>query len=254
MAKFIKEKWYREFFGKYYLQFFAQRKTSLGTKKEVKFICEVLNLPKGAKILDLASGPGRHAVELAKKGFKVTCLDFNRHFLHLAKKLAKKNKVFLQTIQSDMRDIPFRNEFDAVINMFSSFGYFEKERENLKVLKAVSRALKPNGLFLLDLANKNWVLKNVEKKTWDKIDKTYVLEKRFFDRRKNIFFNEVILISPNKKEKHTFTLLRLYGSFEINEKLKNVGFKILKFYGGYNKEKFVLNSSPRLIILAKKHF
>lgn len=82
-----KKKWYREFFTKYYLPFLGHKKTSLDTKRETEFICCVLNLPKNAKILDLACGPGRHAVELTKKGFDVTGLDFDKQFLNLAQEI-----------------------------------------------------------------------------------------------------------------------------------------------------------------------
>lgn len=251
MSKFNKENWYKKFFSKYYLRFFGRKKTLLETKKEVEFICRILNLTKKVKILDLACGFGRHAVKLAKRGFSVTCLDFNKQFLNLAKKLAKQNKVSLRTVWSDMRNIPYKNEFDAVINMFSSFGYFEKEKENLKVLKAVSAALKPNGLFLLDLPNKKWILTNVNKKIRRKINNTYLFEKRSFDKKKNIYLNKITLIMSNKKVECMATLLHLYEPVEIKKKLKDLGFSILKIYGDYDGKKFISRISPRMIVLAR---
>ncbi|MDI6799032.1 MAG: class I SAM-dependent methyltransferase, partial [Candidatus Aenigmarchaeota archaeon] len=243
--------WYIDFFAKYYLRFFGHKKTPLDTKREVEFIYHTLNLARGAKILDLASGPGRHAIELAKRGFNVTCLDLNKQFLDLTQKLAKQNNVSLRMVQSDMRIIPYKNEFDVVINMFSSFGYFDKEKENFKVLKAVSNALKLNGLFLLDLPNKNWLLTKVPKKTWQKINNKYILEERSFDKKRKIYLDNITIITPDKKIKHTSTLMRLYDLFEIRRKLNYAGFKVIKVYGDYKDEKFIKEISPRMIILAR---
>lgn len=251
MLNLNKKNWYKEFFSKYYLQFFGRKKTLLKTKKEVKFICHILNLRKGAKILDLACGVGRHAIELAKKGFEVTGLDFNKKFLNLAQKSAKKNKVSLRLIQSDMRFIPYKNEFDAVINMFSSFGYFEKEKDNLKVLRAVSKTLKPGGIFLLDLPNKKWVLTKVNKKTERKINNFYILEERSFDNKKKVYFNNITIITPDKEIERTYTLMRLYDLSEIKRKLNKFGFKILKIYGDYKGGKFNQTVSTRMITVAQ---
>jgi len=127
--------WYKEFFQKYYYDTYQDFLTPTRTKKEVASIVKILNLPKGSKILDLCGGYGRHAIPLAKKGYKVTLLDLNKKILDIARKEAKKQKVEIKTVHSDMRRIPFQNEFDAVINMFTSFGYLEYDQENLKVLK-----------------------------------------------------------------------------------------------------------------------
>jgi SAM-dependent methyltransferase len=247
-----KSNWYKEFFDKYYLQFLGHKKNLLETKRETKFIYQVLNLAKRAKILDLACGFGRHAVRLAKKGFDVTCLDLNQNLLELAKKSAKQSRAPLRTVQSDMRDIPYQNEFDAVINMFSSFGYFKDERENLRVLRAVAKALKTNGVFLLDLPNKNWMLTKVNKKNWQNLNNTYILEERSWNKKKNIYFNEITLIKLNKTRKKIYTLLHLYELSEIKKKFEKVGFEILRLYGDYNGERFALRSSPRMIVLAKR--
>lgn len=134
--------------------------------------------------------------------------------------------------------------------MFSSFGYFNQEKENFKVLKAVYGALKKNGLFLLDLPNKNWLLTKVPKKSWQRIKNNYVLEERFFDKRRKIYRNKISVITLHKKIKHTNTLMRLYDLPEIKKKLNDVGLKVLKVYGNYKGEKFKKELSPRLIILS----
>ena len=94
------------------------------------------SLKPGASVLDLCCGQGRHSVQLAKRGFQVTGLDLNAEYLDLASKAAEAAKVTIETVAADMREIPFENKFDAIVNMYSSFGYLESEAEDLKVLES----------------------------------------------------------------------------------------------------------------------
>ena len=244
--------WYKKFFEKYYFPFLSGRKTFLDTQKETRFILNVLSLKKGSKILDLACGAGRHAIELAKNGCLVAGLDLNSNCLTKAKQKAKKIRLSISFLHSDMRRIPFTKEFDAVISMFSSFGYLETEKDNDEVLKKISGALKDRGALLLDLQNKNWVLKNVPVKAWDEQNGLFLLEKRQYDAEKKVYNNEITIISPRKKIERVYSSVRLYELAEIKDKLKQNGFSIAAVFGGYNKTKFNIQKSQRMIILAQK--
>lgn len=247
-------KWYKDFFEKYYLSIYFKKEAFKNTQEEVKFIIKTLNLPKGAKILDLACGQGRHTIGLAKRGYEVIGLDLNNDLLNVAKKDAKKEKVKLRLIQGDMRGKFFKNEFDAVINLFSSFGYFENEQENIKVLENINKSLKSNGKFLIDLLNKKWFLRKFHstKRTWFKIKNDYILEENYFDKKMKAWIRNISIISSkNSKIKRTKTFMRLYDFSEIKDKLEKIGFKILRIYGDYQCKKFT-SLSPRLIILAQK--
>lgn len=252
-AALKENKWYKDFFEKYYLSIYFKKEAFKNTQEETKFIIKILNLSEGAKILDLACGQGRHAIGLAKRGYEVIGLDLNNDFLNIAKKDAKKEKVKLRLIQGDMREKFFKNEFNAVINLFSSFGYFENEQENIKVLKNINKSLKPNGKFLIDLLNKKWFLKKFcgTKRTWFKIKNDYILEENYFDKKMKAWIRNISIIYPNKKIEHIKTFMRLYSLLEIKNELRKTGFKILKTYGDYQGNKFTL-LSPRLIILAQK--
>jgi 2-polyprenyl-3-methyl-5-hydroxy-6-metoxy-1,4-benzoquinol methylase len=146
--------WWKEYFDEPYakaiLESFEERASG-----EVDFIEDVLSLPGNAKILDLCCGLGRHSIELAKRGYKVTGVDVTGDYLETARNKTKKREVKIDFIESDMRDISFNKKFDAVINMFTSFGFFEEENDNFKVLKNVSNALKPGGKFLIDVINRD---------------------------------------------------------------------------------------------------
>lgn len=252
--KKVKNNWYKNFFDKYYLPLYLKKGifSAALAEREVNFVIKILNLPKNSKILDMPCGQGRHSVILAKSGYTVTGVDLSKTILCLAEKLIKKEKVNVRLIRNDMRKIHFKNEFDAVINLFTSFGYFAREKENIKVLKNINRALKPKGKFVLDLLNKNRFLENISTpKTWWKSGSNYILEDNCFDASKKIWLNHIVLISSAGTINHTYTSVRLYDLPEIKKYLKEAGFKILKVYGNYQGNKFT-NRSPRMILLAQK--
>lgn len=244
--------WYKNFFEKYYFPFLSERKTSLDTEKEVRFIVDILGLKNSGKILDLACGSGRHAIELARNGYSVVGIDLNKDCLITAKREAKKAKLPLSFLQGDMRSIPFNEEFDVVISMFSSFGYLETEEDNDRVLREIFKSLEAKGFLLLDLQNKNWILKNVPAKTWDEQEGLFLLEKRKYDAESKIYNNEITIVSPRKKTEKVYSSVRLYELLEIRDKAERSGFKILKVFGDYDKSKFNIQKSRRMIILAQK--
>lgn len=147
-----KKEWWQTIFGDKYLTTYVDSFPQKRTELEVDFLTRVLR-PKGGKVLDLACGHGRHSIELAKKGYTVTGLDYSRHFLRLVKERAREKGVRAVFRQGDMRKLSFKNEFNYIINMFTSFGYFKAEEDHAKVLRGVARALKKNGLFVMDFNN-----------------------------------------------------------------------------------------------------
>jgi ubiquinone/menaquinone biosynthesis C-methylase UbiE len=214
-----------------------------------------LTLPHGSHILDLACGTGRHAVKLAKQEFAITGLDFNKEFLKLARQASKKSEVQLKLVQGDMRSLPFRNKFDGVICMYTSFGYFN-DNGNLQTLKSISYSLKQDGYLLLDLPNKYWTTHKIAKKKINTIGFTKVLEVRSFDKNRNLLKNKIIILERdhNKTRQVSIsTFLRLYDLKEIQRELKKANLRIIKVFGDYNsKNIFHSKASPRMIVLAKK--
>jgi 2-polyprenyl-3-methyl-5-hydroxy-6-metoxy-1,4-benzoquinol methylase len=220
---------------------------------QAAFIIDILNLPKKSKILDLCGGYGRLAIPLAKKGFEVYIQDLNKDFLEKAKKAAKKHKVKVETIHGDMRKIPYSNKFDAVINMFTSFGYLENDKEDEKVINAVSKALKPGGKFLLDIINGDWLKRNFKPQMWRKVGNVLVLENSKLDLKTNRNLVDIYIVDLKKcKIFSTHQKLRLYTFNELEKILSANGLKVIKKYGNFNKEKFSSKLSKRIIILAKK--
>lgn len=246
--------WYKDFFEKYYLDLYipGERFKPFYIKKEIAFIKQVLNLPKGAKILDLCCGHGRHLLPLAKSGHQVTGLDLSKKALAILERNIRSKKIKARIVRGDMRKIPFKNEFDAVINMFTSFGYLETDYEDLRVLKAVATALKPDGKFLIDVINRDWLLADFQSKSWHHDGKLIVLEERLYNPKTKRRTVKVQILDKKGKWHETIHRERIYSLEEMKKNLNKVGLKVIKVFDNtISKQRFSKNSK-RLVILAVK--
>ena len=180
-----------------------------------------LELKPGASVLDLCCGQGRHSVQLAKHGFKVTGLDLNPEYLDLASKAAEAAKVKIETVAADMREIPFENKFDAIVNMYSSFGYLESEAEDLKVLESAAKALKPGGRLLLDMLNREWAIDNYIQNDWHTgADGTLYVERRDLDLATSRMHVHFIVVDPKGGRRESIGhIIRLYTLTEMTRLL-----------------------------------
>ena len=245
--------WYEEFYTKDFIDavgFASEEQTQF----ETDFIRSLLKPAPGSSILDLCCGYGRHAHLLGKTtDSEVTGLDLSDDYLEIAgKNNSSPNVTF---VKGDMRNLPFTNRFDAVYNMFTSFGFFDSDEENEHVIKQVNKSLKQQGLFLLDYENKFYfVFNDVFKKEtgWEKIDdNNYILYENTYDvmREREIF--SVRFIEKGKVKMGSGYSIRLYNFPEISAMLERNGFKILEVWGDYQRNAYSVKSK-RLIILSRK--
>ena len=131
------------------------------TNQEIRSLIRLVRLPAGARILDVPCGFGRHAVALARRGFRVTGVDISSDLLAQARETAASKGVSVEFRQADMRRMAYRQRFDAVLNLFTSFGYYG-DTEDLQVLKGFHRALRPGGWLVLDVLNRDWLVRHFE--------------------------------------------------------------------------------------------
>ena len=244
--------WWKDYFDEIYLKIYSFLDNLEAIKKQADFIEKVLELKKDMKILDLACGQGRHAIELVKRGYNVTGLDYSDYLLEVARERAEKENVKIEFIKGDMREIPFENEFDAVYNFFTSFGYFSDE-DNLKVLKEISKSLKKGGKFLIDLSNPLRVIKELIRESWFKTEEgIYCLEKNELDPLKMVIKNERIILKDGKKIGEKTHYVRIYTPAELCFLMKISGLEPIKFYGDWRDFSEYNENSRRLIIVAEK--
>jgi len=244
--------WYIDFFGHDYLRIYQPFLTPERTERQVEELIKLLALPPGSKILDLCCGHGRHAIPLAQRGYEVTGLDLSEVFLQKAQADAEAQGVSVRWVRSDMREIPFEDEFDAVINMFSAFGYLEDEEEDLKVLHQVRKALKPGGLFLMEIIHREALMRRFEPRGWHYgEDGMIVLEDRRFNLLTGRNEVEVTLIYPDGKRTVYHHAMRIYSLTELARLLQAAGLTVEATYGGLDGNELTLDSR-RLVILARK--
>ena len=245
----VSTEWYKSFFKN---SFYNPASPAAVDKapSEAAFVLRQLKLKKGAALLDLCCGPGRHAVEFAGKGLAVTGFDFSGEYLEEARERAEQKKVSLRLMRGDMRRLKFNGEFDAAVNLFTSFGYFPEFSDDLKTLRGAARALKPGGLFMLDLINGDYVRKNFRARSWQDQGDYYHLEEVELN-RDGAFNTWIKLVKRGGKIQERSFFTRLYDKRRISAALRTAGLEPLKFWGGFSG----LPLSPernRLIVLARK--
>ena len=243
----INKNWFKSFFKKdfYNFDFIPQKRTL----QEVDFIIKASGIKNGDRILDVGCGVGRHSLILAKKGFFVVGVDFSKEYLSDAIKKAKKMKLInIEFIRKDMRKIDFKEEFDLVINMFTSFGYFD-DKDNFTFLKKVHRALKKGGKFIIDVKNGVFIRENLSEKNWEIVGDVIELQE-FVWIDKNTLKNTWHKIEDGEMKTRRF-YLKMYDKKSLSKILKKAGFKVLKIYGGFDSSK-VTDKSKRIIAICKK--
>ena len=245
--------WYVDFFGDDYLNIYSHIFTVERAAQEVSFAERILKLTPGARVLDLCSGQGRHSVPLAKQGYRVTALDLSPTYLRLAERAAKAHRVTVDTTAADMRKIPFARRFDAVINMYSSFGYLETEADDLQVLESVATALKPGGRFFIDMLNREWAVANYIQNDWHAgPDGTLYIERRELDLASSRMHVRFTIVDPRGGRRESIGHnIRLYTLTEISRMLSRVGFHEIASYGGFSGEPYAIETR-RMVICAER--
>ena len=222
------------------------------TAEEVEFICETLELLQGATVLDLCCGQGRHSQLLADKGIKVVGLDSSRFLLTEAQKNGSSSQNRTHLIEGDARHIPLQPVCDAVINLFTSFGFFE-DRDNKRVITAVAAALKPSGKFLLEHWNPYAVHQLDRTRNWWWISESLLaLAEVEYDPASGRLsdYRTVVDLSTGTVQE-SVNRIRFYLPSELKEMLASASLKVSAMYGDFDYSPFLMESR-RLITIAEK--
>lgn len=202
-------------------------------------------------ILDLCCGPARHSVLLAKRGYNVTAVDKSKYLLARAKEYCKKEEVNIPLIERDMRDYIQPNSYDLVLNLFTSFGYFEDPNDDLKVVQNIYTNLRTSGKVILETMSKE-ILARIFNDTSSTIldnNVTIVQRHKIINNWCEIE-NEWILLKNNEYRSHKFKH-RIFSALELKNIFEYCGFKNVRFYGNLDGSDYN-NNAERLILLAEK--
>lgn len=249
----MKKEWYKIWFSnKLYLELYQHRDNE-DARNLINLIQRNVNFCTGSKALDICCGAGRHSIELAKRGLHVTGFDLSKFLITEAKsrlKSAKEKNISAEFLIKDMRDFNFNRSFDLAVNLFTSFGYFEKDEENFLIFKNASLSLKKNGWFVFDFLNGEYLKRNLKKMSKSSPGGKLVIQKR---RIENDFVIKDIIIRTGKKE-ITFTeQLKLYDLNTLINVLAKFKLITKNVFGDYFGNKYDFLKSSRLIIFAQKN-
>ena len=198
------------------------------------------------KILDLACGAGRHSIFLNSLGYKVTGVDLSSNSIDTA--LESKNENLYFDVH-DMREVYKENEFNFVFNLFTSFGYFDSNAENIKMLQSVEKTLKPNGIFVLDFFNANDVIENLVEEETKEVEGVKFKLKRELREGKIIKHIEFETKNQNFYYSEIVQAIKLE---DFEELFSHTNMKIITTFGNHSLEEFNNEKSDRLIIIAQK--
>jgi len=241
LEEHVEPDWWRRIFNSIYLKTDGDVVDDQDiTRKEVDLFFRILRLSPEDKILDLCCGQGRHCLELARRGFQsVEGLDRSHYLIQKAKTQAKKEGLNVRFREGDARKLPYLpDSFDVVMVLGNSFGYFETIQDDLRVLKEVSRVLKPWGRLLIDVADGEYLQEHFQRRSWEWIDK-----KRFVCRERSLSLDKQRLISREvvtHVEKGILTdqfyAERLYTRESLSELLKTAGLSDIIIHGAISPD------------------
>ena len=239
-------KWYQNWFNSPYYHILYHQRNNAEAEFFIDNLCTHLKPKPDSRILDIACGKGRHSIYLNKKGFDVTGIDLSFSSIKHAKQFENGK---LRFYQHDMRNLLFINYFDYALNLFTSFGYFESDRDNVNALKSFRKSINEDGLLVLDYFNSQKIINNLvesEIKTVEGID--FKISKSVQEGRiiKSIEFKD-------KNREYKFKEdVKAYSLTDFERLFKLSGFKIKEYFGSHSLDAFDENQSERLIFICSK--
>lgn len=243
--------WWRSYFDRDFFELYRPFLPEEVTLQEVEAVLDLLDLSPDAQLLDLACGWGRHSLGFARAGLRVVGLDLSEPLLSLASRSSGVAGPSVHWVRADMRQLPFRERFDAVVSLFSSLGYFVSEEEELHVLRGIRDVLRPGGAFLLEVMHRDHVAREfVERDWWEGEGGAHVWVERQFDAVEGVS-HEWLRWRKGRKSGEKYHRIRIRSATEWARLLSTAGLYAEQWLGGWDLSPFE-HSSDRLIVLATR--
>lgn len=238
------KKWYSSWFDSPFYHILYQDRNHDEAQVFMDNLTSYLNIPEHGSILDLACGKGRHSVYLNSIGYRVTGVDLSENSIAYAKQFEN------DSLKFRVHDMckPYPETFDAVFNLFTSFGYFENDQDNLNTLKAIKADLNASGFGVIDFMNTDYIIENLVAENIKTVDGIDFKQKRYVEEGyilKDIFFNAEG-VDYNFQEK-----VRAFSLSDFEELFKAADLHLLEVFGNYKLQKFDSQNSERLIMIFK---
>jgi len=244
------------FFREAWPQFSQAFESPTDAASDVEWISGLAGLGPGARVLDAPCGFGRHSIEFARRGYRVTGVDFSETELDRARKAAREAGVELALACQDIRDMEFAGEFDLAVNLFSSIGYFSDDEDRL-VLDRFWRALDPGGLFVLDTRNRDQLVRSLPPEERRRVEGWTLRIENAFDPATSRWRARWWRLKrgsgkgPEAQELVGESEIRLYSAHELSAMLRPERWSRVELFGGLDGTPFSLDA-PRLVLAAWK--
>ena len=244
-------RWYETFFQGIVLDMWRKARPPEQTRLEADFLARTLRLPPGGRVLDVPCGDGRHALELAPRGFAVTGVDLSKEQIEAARKNAAAARLDAEWRQADMRDLPWQSRFDGAYCFGNSFGYIEPAGLD-EFVRAVSRALKPGARFVLDSGmTAESILPNLREREWMQIEDILFLEKNRYHAAEGCLETTYTFVRGGEIQTRT-GLHWVYTLREIRSLLANAGLIPGDQFGSLDGAPFRAGSPYVILVAVKK--
>jgi len=236
LERHLPQDWWRKLFNSLYLKTDGDVvENNANTQREIDLLIQCAGLEPNDRVLDLCCGQGRHCLELTRRGFRhVTGVDRSRYLIRLARRRAKTEGMNIAFHEGDARRFRVSNEkFHCVAIMGNSFGYFEREEDDRRVLDAVVRILNPHGCLVMDLVDGDWMRTHFEPRSWEWIDQNHMVcrERSLSSDGTRLISREVVVHCERGVIVDQFYAERLYSREQITELLERVGFHSIRDHG-----------------------
>lgn len=238
--------WFEKWFDSPYYHILYKNRDKKEAEMFIDNLISRLKIQKKSTILDVACGKGRHSVYLHTKDMNVVGIDLSSNSIKIAKEEEKKSLKFEIW---DMRNVFKKNTFDIVVNLFTSFGYFETKEDEQKTMNAMALNLKHNGILIIDFMNVKKVTKELvayEKKKIDNV--TFEINRNIY----NKYIIKNIKISNNRKIYQFQEKVKALTLTDFSKIINNAGLTIIDIFGNYQLGDFNALKSDRLIMVCKK--
>ncbi|MFH1808795.1 MAG: class I SAM-dependent methyltransferase [Pseudomonadota bacterium] len=218
---------------------------------EIEALLGLVQVRPPGSVLDLCCGPGRHAVELARRGFTVTGVDRTAAYLERAGARASDAGLQVEWVQDDMRHFVRPRAFDLAVNLFTAFGYFEDPAQDRQVLDKLRQSLKPGGVLVMDLLGKEILARKFRQRDWDRLaDGTLIIEDRELQHSFGWIRNQWTLLRQGQTVQ-VVVEHRLYAASELEGLLRDVGFDQVQSFGSLHGTPYD-HEAERLVVVARR--
>jgi SAM-dependent methyltransferase len=243
--------WFEDesFWSELYPFMFPEERFHLA-EEQIEKILALVGYEEGA-VLDLCCGPGRHSLALAKRGIQVTAVDRSEFLLRRAKEEAAKSNLEIEFVLDDMRHFVSDHSFSLILNLFTSFGYFDDIEDDLKVLQNAYRSLKPGGAMVIDVFGKEPLARKYQATNSTKFgDEVMLIQRNEICEDWTRCRNEWILVKGATARTFSFQT-RLYSGQEMKDILRKAGFEEVKVFGDLDGNEYGVDAA-RLIAVGRK--